>query len=306
MPTLEENVSLAKLSSYNIGGPARYFFEASTKKDLLEIFKEWNGKFFVLGGGTNLLISDAGFDGLVLKPKFNFLERDGTDVYVGAAVLMSDLLNFTIKENLSGLEWAGGLPGTLGGAIRGNAGCFGGEMKDSIRRVFGFDKTTLKDTERENVECRFAYRSSIFKERQGDEIVVAATLALQKGESEKINASINEKINYRKERHPMEYPNIGSIFKNVPVASFPASELHRVAQVIKNDPFPVIPAAYLISEAGIKGTRHGGAMISPKHPNFIVNVGDARASDVHALIDLVKHAIKKEFNVELQEEIQAV
>ncbi|MBI2034011.1 MAG: UDP-N-acetylmuramate dehydrogenase [Candidatus Liptonbacteria bacterium] len=309
MIKIKENVPLSEWSSYRIGGTASYFFDAEDFggiKEALEWAKKENQPVFILGGGTNLLIDDKGFRGLVLKPSLNFIEAHSEEIEVGAGVKMHDLLNFTIKKGLSGLEWAGGLPGTFGGAIRGNAGAFKGEIKDVVRSVKGLDTETLKEVQRSQKECRFGYRSSIFKEKNGAEIILGATLKLKKGNQKEIQRAIEEKIDYRLARHPMEYPNIGSIFKNVAVERFPKNNLAAVEKVIKVDPFPVVPTAYLISEAGLKGVALGGAMVSPKHPNFIVNVLNAQAEEVRSLIELVKSEVKKKFKIELEEEVQKV
>lgn len=318
MIKVKKDILLSEFSNYKIGGPASYFFAAKNDGEIIEAVKWAKAKklpIFILGGGTNLLISDSGFNGLVLKPDLqdisiisNLKPKTSSNFFitVGAGVLMSDLLKFCIKNNLSGLEWAGGLPGTLGGAIRGNAGAFGGEVKDSIESVKSFNTKDQKIINRKNSGCRFGYRSSIIKEKNGAEIVLSATLKFQKGDSVKIKSAIAEKINYRKERHPLEYPNIGSIFKNVELKNFSPSLRKNLAPVVKTDPIPVVPVAFLISEAGLKGVSFGGAMISPKHPNFIVNVLEAKAIDVLSLINLVKLEIKKKYKVDLEEEVQIV
>ena len=323
MIQFQENIPLAKFSNYKIGGPARYFFEANNLVELEEALRkarDLNVNVFILGGGTNLLVSDAGFDGLVLKPNFALLESDGNVVRAGAGVLMEDLLRFTVDRKLSGLEWAGGLPGTVGGAVRGNAGAFGEEIKDNAISVQSFNSKDFASIERDVLDCKFGYRSSIFKEKKGEEIVLIVTLKLRQGDPEKINEAIQAKVTYRHERHPMEYPNIGSIFKNVPVekVGIDPAALHenrggtiRVAIQgaeytipVKIDPFPVVPTAYLISETNLKGTRHGGAMISEKHPNFIVNVSSATASDVKYLMGIVREEVKKKFGVDLEQEVE--
>ncbi len=306
---IQENVELSKYSNYKIGGPARYFCLAPTLEDVKKAVlwaKEKNAKIFILGGGTNLLINDSGFDGLVIKVDIQQLTTNEQVVFVGAGVLMEDLLRFTIRKNLSGLEWAGGLPGTFGGAIRGNAGAFGGEIKDNILSVESLDIESVEVIKRNNSECRFNYRNSIFKERQGQEVVVSAEINLIKGDPEKIRSSIEEKIKFRKDHHPLEYPNTGSTFKNVDLKQVPQWVLEKLQPPIKKDPFPVVPTAYLISEAGLKGRREGDCMVSPKHPNFLVNLGHATAKDVRTLIEVVKSEIKNKFNITLEEEIQIV
>lgn len=309
MPKFEENIPLAQFSNYRIGGPAKFFFKAGSSADIewaVAEAKKRRLNVFILGGGTNLLFRDEGYNGLVLKPALNFLKFDGGKLTAGAGIDMAELLNFAAKNGASGLEWAGGLPGTLGGAIRGNAGCFGGEIKDSIVSAESFDTENSRKITRENPDCRFTYRSSVFKEKDGKEIILSAVFSLKKGNPETIGRAIREKIDYRLSRHPMEYPNAGSIFKNVDLKKMPKEFQVRFARSIKLDPVPVIPTARLISEAGLKGVSYGGAMISPKHANFIVNVLDAKASDVKKLISLTKREIKKRFKVELEEEIMEV
>lgn len=303
----KEKVLLSAYSNYRIGGPARYFFIAKNLGQLETAVKEARERsipVFILGGGTNLLIPDSGFPGLVLKPDLRELAREKNSIRAGAGILISDLLKFALKERLSGLEWAGGLPGTLGGAIRGNAGAFGGEIKDCIVSVLSLDTATGKTIVRKGKECRFKYRSSVFKEKKGREIILSAVLALAPGDPVRIRAGMREKIAYRKAKHPLEYPNIGSIFKNVPVTEIPRSRKKELVHNVKLDPIPVIPTARLLSAAGLKGRARGGAMISLKHPNYIVNAGGAREKDVIALMELVKRTVKKKFGVELHEEVE--
>lgn len=316
-PRFSENINLSEFSNYRIGGPARFFFEANNAEEIAWAVKEAKKNalaIFILGGGTNLLIKDDGFEGLVLMPNLKFLEVKGETIHAGAGANIADILNLSSSEGLSGLEWAGGLPGTLGGAIRGNAGCFGGEMKDVVQIVESFNTETGEITTRDNGDCGFAYRSSFFKENDGPltssgqakEIILSAVLVLKKGDAQKITKAIQEKIDYRISRHPMEHPNIGSIFKNVDLKKVP-KDLHvKFAHIVKTDPFPVIPTAYLISEMGLKGVSFGGAMVSPKHPNFIINVLEAKASDVERLIELVKSEVKNKFGLELEEEIMRI
>jgi UDP-N-acetylmuramate dehydrogenase len=304
----QEQVLLAQLSSYRIGGPAREYCEATSMEEVAAAVvearrRQW--RLFVLGGGTNLLIDDRGFDGLVLRPNLHTIEADGMKVRVGAGVLVSELLDFLAPRGIAGLEWAGGLPGTVGGAVRGNAGAFRGEIKDVALWVESFDTATLERIVRRNAECRFGYRASLFKERPG-EIILATMFGLKPGDPAAIANVIAEKKEYRRQRHPLEFPNIGSIFKNVAWNLVPVEVRERCGGVVKVDPFPVVPTAFLIAEAGLRGLRCGGAMISPKHPNFIVNVEHASSGDVKILIDRAKEAVWQAFGIRLEEEIQYV
>ncbi|OGY64727.1 MAG: UDP-N-acetylenolpyruvoylglucosamine reductase [Candidatus Harrisonbacteria bacterium RIFCSPLOWO2_02_FULL_41_13b] len=309
----QSEVNLKHLSNYKIGGGADYFFSAKDIQRLIgavAVAEKNNLPIFILGGGTNLLINDGGFKGLVLKPDIKKLEIEKSDkeqvlVRVGSGILVTEFLNFLISNSLSGMEWAGGLPGTVGGAIRGNAGAFTGETKDAVAEVVSLDisKKQPKIIRRDNKECKFGYRNSIFKINDGREIITEAVFYFQRGDKQAIKKLVEEKINYRRSRHPMEYPNIGSIFKNVDLRLIPKNKQKNFANIVKKDPFPVIPTAYLISEAGLRGVSYGGAMISPKHPNFIVNALDANAKDVKTLINLVKASVKRKFGVSLEEEI---
>ena len=305
----EENFPLKKISHYKIGGDAKYFFEAKKAEDIEKAIlkaREIKTPIFVLAGASNILINDEGFDGLILKPDIRFIEKNNDLIRVGAGVPISQLLNELASHNLSGLEWAAGIPGTLGGAIYGNAGAFGREMKDIIENIVSFDisKKIPKIIKRKNKECDFKYRSSVFKQNPGREIIIEAVLKLKNGNSQNIGEEINRNLNYRFHKHPLEYPSLGSTFNNVPLTQIDNDAAVNFERAIKTDPFPVIPAAYLIAEAGLKGVSFGGAMISSKHPNFIVNVLDATAEDVKNLIQLAKDEVKNKFNIQLKEEIE--
>ena len=309
---LKTNVPLKDFSNFRIGGPAEYFFQAHTMEELGEAMRlSERLNFFILGGGTNVLIDDKGFDGLVIYNKIGGIKLDGTDLTVGSGVLVSDVLDFCIRNSLSGLEWAGGLPGTIGGAVRGNAGAFKGEIKDSVTQVQSLNLSprgeagkTQNQMLRNNSECNFAYRSSVFKSEEGKgEFITSVMLRLRLGVKVEIQRKIAEKIDYRNAKHPMNYPNIGSTFKNIPLDSLSEKLQKEFEPFIKTDPFPVVPTTKLLALAGLKGRRIGGAMISDKHPNFIVNVDNAKAQDVQALIKIAKDAIYQKYGISLEEEI---
>ena len=220
---LKQNVSLKNYSNYKIGGNASYFLEVNSKEELLNGLKEWEEEkqIFILGKGTNVLISEKGFDGLVIHNNILGIEKREEEVLVGSGVLVSDFLNFCIENSLSGFEWAGGLPGTLGGAIRGNAGAFKGETKERVKEITSINLNTLVESKRSNKECQFDYRTSIFKTIAKNEIITYIIFSLKKGEQAIIKNLIQEKIDYRNLKHPMEYPSIGSTFKNIPVEKIP-------------------------------------------------------------------------------------
>lgn len=302
---LQKNVLLKNYSNYKIGGPARLFVEVSSVDELKEVLSALrNEKIFVLGSGTNVLISDEGFDGLVIFNKIEEIERERDNLIVGSGVLIKDLLDFCIENSLSGIEWAGGLPGTIGGAVRGNAGAFKGETKDNVVEVESLNLKTLSEKIRNNAQCKFVYRNSIFKSGEGStEFITHVVLGFTLGDKEEIKKKIAQKIDYRNNRYPMNYPNIGSTFKNIPLDSLSDELQKEFSAIVKTDPFPVVPTTKLLALCDLKGKRVGGAMISDKHPNFIVNIDNATSEDIKALIEIAKQAVKEKYNLILEEEI---
>ena len=282
-----KNVVLAPYTTFKIGGPAKYFCIAKTSQDLIKAVKtakQDNLPFFILGGGSKMLISDKGFNGLVIKNnclRFNLKQIEQNRIIAEAGVQLSDLISLCLKESLSGLEWAAGIPGaTIGGAIRGNAGAFGSHIKDIVVQVNAFNCLTSDFKQFNNAECEFDYRNSIFK-KNSDLIIMSAELKLEKTNQQEIKQKIKQVFDYRNNNHPMNFPSAGSIFVN------PQNE----------------SAGSLIEQCGLKGKTIGNAQISEKHANFIINLGKASADNVIQLIKLAKNKVSKKFNIVLKEEI---
>jgi UDP-N-acetylmuramate dehydrogenase len=228
-------------------------------------------------------------------------------IEAGAGVDLPKLVEAAIDNSLKGLEWAAGIPGTFGGALRGNAGAFGGEIKDKVVSIRFLDDTGDVRTF-SNKECEFSYRDSIFKQNP-NYIILSATVRLEKGDRAALKKFAKDTIAYRASRHPLEYGSCGSVFKAVDVNDIRLSnfvEYPRFRESIKTDPFPVIPAACFIDEAGLKGYRVGGSMVSRKHPNFFVNFDRARAEDVMILISLARQRLVHTFGITVEEEVQYV
>lgn len=309
MVNFQKNVPLKNYSNYKIGGLAKLFVEVETAEELKDVqrFAGQNQglKIFILGGGTNVLIGDKGFDGLVIHNNIQGISIVDGGLEIGGGVLIKDLLEFCIENSLTGIEWAGGLPGTVAGAIRGNAGAFKGETKDNVLEVRSLDLKSLSGKARNNEDCNFGYRNSVFKTGAGEnEFITSAVLGFTQGNKEEIKQKIQQKIDYRINRHPMDYPNIGSTFKNIPLDSLSENLQKEFAPFVKTDPFPIVPTAKLLALCNLKGRRVGGAMISDKHPNFIINLDNATAEDVKVLIEIARQAIKERYNISLEEEIQ--
>jgi len=313
MTILLQNILLANYTTYKIGGLAKYFMEVRNEKDIINALSEYdsyspiNKKIFILGGGSNTLFSDEGYDGLVLKMSMTDISISNDNIIcVDAGTNLQDVLFFAVEHSLTGMEWAAGIPGSFGGALRGNAGAFGKEIKDCVISVKSMEIQNYKEIiERKNNEIMFGYRTSIFKSDAKNEIILSGEIKLSPGNIVDIQTKIQNHINYRKEKQPPE-PSAGSTFKNVDISKFTQEQLQEWKDVVKTDPVAVIPIAFLISKAGLKGKAIGGAMVSEKHSNFFINTGNAKASDVKKLINFTKQVIREKFNVEIEEEIQIV
>lgn len=301
---LKENELLSRHTNFRIGGPAKWLVEAKSADEITKAIQlaEKNGvKWFVMGGGSNTLASDTGFDGLVIKLAMRGYKIDGTTVVAEAGMPTGALARATAEAGLAGFEWAVTLPGTIGGAVRGNAGCFGGEMKDSVKEVL-----ILRDGQPVTLsghELSFGYRDSFFKHSK--DIVISVTLELLSGDAVVLKQKMDEQINKRKAAQPFYGGSAGCIFKNYEIKD---NEFDRIK--LESD-IPVemlekkqISTGWLIQQMDLKGKQIGGAKISEEHGNFIVNLGDAKADDVIQLISLVKMNARDHFGVQLEEEVE--
>ena len=278
------NESMKNHTSFKIGGPAEVFLEVNTSEELLKVAdycKKEGVNFFVIGNGSNLLVSDEGVEGVIihLSGKLAGARVEGNIVRAGAGLSLAALAAFTVEEELSGLEFAAGIPGSVGGAIYMNAGAYGGEMKDVVTGVYMVVDGELKHFS--VAEIDFSYRHSKVSELK-NAVVVAAEFKLEKGKKEDIQAKIDELNAKRREKQPLEYPSAGSTFKR-PETGY---------------------ASQLIEEAGLKGTRIGGAEVSKKHSGFIINVDNATAKDVKELIACVQKVVDEKSGVKLYPEVK--
>ena len=304
---LQKTIPLKEHTTFKIGGPAEYFVEATSAEELQEALlwaKENKQQYLVLGGGSNLLISDDGYKGLVIKLKLDKLEFIDTKVIVGPGVKLAYLLNTSLEHSLTGLEFAAGIPGTVGGAIRGNAGTFGLGMADVVKKIKYLDESN-EIREMYGHQSGFAYRHSIFKENNW--IIVQAELELEHGNTEKSRALIKERLDKRQEAQPNQ-PSAGCIFKNIRFEEVDDLEVLKNKHVEVDNflQFKKIPAAYLIDRAGLKGYTIGDAQVSEIHANYIINKGQATAEQVIMLISFIKQQIRDKYGIQLQEEVQIV
>lgn len=297
---------------YRIGGKARFFFEPQNAREI-EAAVKWafdrNVPFLFLGAGTNMLFSEKRYDGLIMQYVKKEIRRESDGIRISAGTPMSDAVDFFATQGLIDLSWAGGLPGTVGGAVFGNAGCFGEEIKDGIIEVesIAYDRTSGKVAPRVRsaADCMFAYRNSVFK-RFGGEIITSVLVRATQGDAAAVRVAVRSHIEYRQRFQPIEYPNAGSTFKNIPLASVTEEIRCEFADVVKVDPIPVIPVAAVLSQLGLKGKRIGGAEISAKHPNFFINRDKATFSDIIDLISLAKRMTLQRYGIVLEEEIRII
>ena len=308
LPNVKFNVLLNQYTTFRIGGSAKYFIEVKDVKEIINtvlVAKKLHLPFFVLGAGSNILFSDKGFNGLIIKIKGQGLKVLRNKIISSAGVTLSKLTGESIKQGLSGLEWFIGIPGTLGGAIWANSGAFGKSISDAIETVEVLDIKTLKIKKLSVRQCRFNYKDSIFK-TNANLIILSATLFCKKSSLQKIRQAVVGMQVKRKASQPLNYPSAGCVFQNVTKQIRNKKLIKGYPELAKFNQKNVIPAGYLIEKCGLKGKQVGDAKISELHANFIINLNKAKARDVLKLINLAKSSVKKKFGVKLKEEIKIV
>lgn len=278
------NEPMKNHTSFKLGGPADIFIEPDDISELVETIKnlrENSTPYYIIGNGSNILVSDKGLRGAVVKigEKFGSVDINDNSIIAECGILLSSLSKMAAKSGLTGMEFASGIPGALGGAVTMNAGAYGGEMKDIIEWVEVLDMD-LKLKKLQNAEMRFGYRKSIIE--PGKHIVIRCCIRLKKGNPEEINRIMAELTEKRKSKQPIHLPSAGSTFKR-PEGHF---------------------AGKLIEDAGLRGFSLGGAQVSDLHCGFVVNNGDATAQDVYDLIKHVQKAVYEKFNVKLEPEVK--
>ncbi len=280
---VERKVKLAPYTSFRVGGEADYYAICNTLSELKETLnftKDHFLKVFVLGRGTNVLVSDHGFRGIVIKlgKDFSKISVEGREIVAGAGAQLAMIATRAYQNSLSGLEWAAGIPGTLGGALKMNAGAHGFSMSDIVKDVLVLDLNNYDLRRLKRSEIEFGYRKTSLSD---SEIILEATLILASGKQEEIRKLMDSMFEERKRKQPVQARSAGSVFKN-PDGDY---------------------AARLIESCGLKGYSIGGAMVSEKHANFIVNTGNATAADINSLIKKIKEEVYKMFKVNLETEI---
>jgi len=304
---LKQNIPLAPLTTFKIGGPASFYIEVKVREDLIESInwaKKNNYDYFIIGGGSNILISDSGFKGLIIRLINDEIYIKGERLECGAAARLPRVVRVAIGDSLTGLEWAISIPGTIGGAIRGNAGAYGEEICKSVETLEIYSTKNLKFYKVSRNDCEFNYRESIFK-NQENLIIWQVSLRLKKGNINEIDNLVEKYLNARERTQP-KLPNAGSVFKNISFEeirnnNIKLAEKAMAEGVVINN---YVPAGWLIDLLDIKGKTIGGAKISLEHANFIVNTGKASAENVITLISYIKQQVRDLLKIQLKEEIQ--
>lgn len=294
---LRRNEPMARHTSFRVGGPAALMALPKTQDEAMDaiyVAERMGVRPFFLGNGSNLLVADAGYDGYIIKTtaldrlEWMDLTYSGRRLVVGAGVSLARLAGFMAEQGFTGLEWAGGIPGTVGGAVYMNAGAYGGEMAQVVDKISYMVETGDILTIAAGA-CEFSYRHSIFARLQDRMVLNVSLLPLAEEDPVKIKAKMADLSAQRKAKQPLEYPSAGSTFKRpAPVNGQP------------------IYAAELIDQCGCKGLKIGGAMVSEKHAGFIVNVGGATCADILTLIEEVKSRVHAQTGVELEPEVKTL
>lgn len=303
---IREAVALASYTTYQLGGSAQYFLETYSADKLARALR-WATSLklplFVLGGGSNILVADSGFAGLVVHFKNSELRMHDDEVSVGAGLAVSELIDKTLAAGLVGMECMAGVPGEVGGAVRGNAGTFGQQIGDYVVDVTVVTRSGEQRTIPAS-QCDFSYRHSSFK--QSGDIITSVRLKLEPGNGEAGVQLVNERLERRAKTQPAQ-PSAGCIFKNFRFDDIDLDALRaKGLDVDKFSEHRKLPAAYIIESAGLKGTRVGDIEVSSVHANFLVNHGAGTSAQVRELMEKIKQAVRERYELELQEEVQLV
>lgn len=274
---------MSKHTSFRVGGPAKVFLTVHSEeilKNIMLALKEYQLPYFVLGNGSNLLVSDEGYEGVMvyLGEEFSYVEVRDTQIRAKAAALLGKVARMAMEEELTGLEFAAGIPGSLGGGVVMNAGAYGGELSQVVTAVRAMNPEGEIVTLEKN-DLLLGYRTSIFKTKPF--VILEVFMELQRGDKEEIQGKMKEYTKARVEKQPLEYPSAGSTFKR-PEGHF---------------------AGKLIMDAGLRGYRVGDAQVSEKHCGFVINRGNATATEIRTLMDDVAKKVKEDFGVDLEAEV---
>lgn len=302
--TVLPGAPLSRYTRFAIGGPADVYAETSSAEAFiaaLQVAQESSQDYVVIGGGTNLIVSDDGFRGIVLRFTAHHILAAGERVMADSGAVLQDLVDFTVARGLQGLETLAGIPGSVGAAVYGNAGAYGHSISERVRTVRFYDGRDVRVFD--NAACEFHYRESIFK-RHKDWIIFSTELTMEKADASELQKIATDIVQVRNEKFPVTMKCAGSIFKNLLLADLPDSVAGQVpARVVREGK---VPAAYFLEKVDAKGMSRGDIHVASYHANLIYNGGAGTATDLRAMIAELKARVKQKFSLVLEEEVQYV
>jgi len=302
--TVSRGAPLSDYTRFAIGGPADIYAETASVDAFVEalaVARASGRDYMVMGGGTNLIVSDEGFRGIMLRFVAREMHADANRVQCDAGAVLQDLVDFTVDRGFQGLETLAGIPGSVGAAVYGNAGAYGHSISESVRQVRFFDGARVREFDQ--AECEFHYRESIFK-RHKEWIIFSAELELARADAAALRKTADDIVRVRNEKFPVTMKCAGSIFKNFLLVELPPPVAAAIpAKVIREGK---VPAAYFLEQAGAKGMSRGEIHVASYHANLIYNSGGGTAADLCALIAELKDRVRRQFGVDLEEEVQYV
>jgi UDP-N-acetylmuramate dehydrogenase len=301
---VSEEVLLRDRTRFGIGGPADLYVEGSSEtafSDALRIAQSSGANYSVIGAGTNLIVSDEGFDGIVLRFTGREISNVGETVRAEAGAELQALVDYSIEHGLRGLETMTGIPGSVGAAIYGNAGAYGHSIDERVQRVRFLDGDTIRDLTAP--ECQFRYRESVFKDRK-DWIILGVELRMAPAPTGELRQTADEIFKIRLAKYPADMKCAGSIFKNLILAELSENVRRQIPERVVRE--GKAPSAYFLEQVGAKGMHSGGVRVADYHANLIYNEGAGTARELCALIDELKSRVRSRFGLELEEEVQYV
>jgi UDP-N-acetylmuramate dehydrogenase len=302
--TVLRDAPLAAHTRFAIGGPADIYAETESVEAFIQalaVARASGLEYMVMGGGTNLIVSDLGYRGIMLRFVARRILAADDRICCDAGAVLQDLVDFSIERGLRGLETLAGIPGSVGAAVYGNAGAYGHSISERVRQVRFFDGERVRMFDRE--ACEFHYRESIFK-RHKEWIVFSTELLLERADAGTLRKTAGDILKVRNEKFPVTMKCAGSIFKNLLFAELPPAAQAQVPENVVRE--GKVPAAYFLEQAGAKGMKRGDIQVASYHANLIYNAGEGTAADLCALIQELKDRVRRQFGLELEEEVQYV
>lgn len=297
-----DNFFLKNVTSLEIGGPAKKYVPVTSVEELVEAVKFASGNnmdYLVIGGGSNLLVSDQGVDKLIIKNEISGIQREGNILKVKSGTVLQDLVNYSIQLGLSGLQKLTGIPGTVGGAIYGNAGAYGQSISDYLMQVTAFNGTEEENFTRD--ECSFDYRYSVFKKNHYT--ILEVSFELEPSTTELLNTESQEILEKRLVKYPAGIKCPGSFFKNIVASTLPGEIAEKLKEKIV---YGKVPAGTLLEEVGAKGDHQGNIYIADYHANLFINRGEGNAEDFYNLAKKYAQKVYEKYGIKLEPEVQLI